>query len=988
MKRSLFFFLIGFISCVGIATEYFVALDGCDESNDGLSRTSAFASVQRGVDALEAGDTLTILAGEYLGNVRRSGLGSLEAETLIRADQPGTVTLRGDVAAPRFRRLEGSRFVYVANFDPDAIVPAINELDTLTIFNRMPNAAELEFMPATFFHDTAAGKLYIVPSDMRPADEHEYSVSVVPTHGIYLSDAKRVVIEGLGVTGFNAMEQLRHPERSSGGVWGIFLADGKECVIRDCRAWLNGWGIGLNSQAPTSGDNVIERCAAWGNTSQFKSGDMGGITGFRVRRDVIRDSVAFLNGQYGINIYGTGTDGGGYGESDVPGNDEANKSRLINNLAWGNPCDLKIKTGVEYFHTIESSIGTGLWSVRPSVVSHSIIGRSSREFSADSINLTEYPDLDLEAEFADPVNFDFRLQSTSQFRGTGPEGSDRGPFPYQANVFFVDPAGDDAADGLSVDNAWRTLTRALKGRQPGDTVYLLEGTYDLPADIEISTTAEPVSVRGRGTDAVAVNGKFDPERQLGLVFERVELAGQVPPLHVGSAGLPIGFHPGQVKSESLRLTHGPEVHSVSATTANIEWMTSLPATCAIAWGPTEECEHRMDFDANYFGSFSLTGLEPGQTYYFRIQSLRIPQAKEEMMDAAPIDLRGKMITFTTASRDQQGTVYYVAPDGNNANSGRSRSSAWRTIQHAANNVGIGDTVMIGGGTYQERVRIRATGAEGAPITFRSIAGEKVVLDGVNKALTGAISATAKSHLRFDGLYFTDFNFFPGHSSTWMLERAAELSFYKGRDIKVTRCFSDGRNGYTARFVDALDVENLLIQNCVTSNKMSGSMMIRHCPDVRIENCVIVRPMISSFHLWNRPHQPAVVRNNIFTDCLQKKAALNTHFMGFSENIENDSNCYFLRFPSDVRQLVRDKTIHEIDPAWVSNYVVADPGFAGDPGVAGNPDDKSGFSPDRLLNPSLAIDFNSFFATNPELLQRGIGLQPEAFADFHFSTTDE
>ncbi|MFA7158024.1 MAG: hypothetical protein WC299_01885 [Kiritimatiellia bacterium] len=31
-----------------------------------------------------------------------------------------------------------------------------------------------------------------------------------------------------------------------------------------------------------------------------------------------------------------------------------------------------------------------------------------------------------------------------------------------------------------------------------------------------------------------------------------------------------------------------------------------------------------------------------------------------------------------------------------------------------------------------------------------------------------------------------------------------------------------------------------------------------------------------------------------------------------------------------------------------------------------------------------VGYNLVFATNPEVVKRGIGLQPEAFRDFHFT----
>ena len=53
------------------AAEYFVNKHGSD-SNTGQGRRAAFLSVQKGLDALRPGDTLTVGPGEYSENVRRA----------------------------------------------------------------------------------------------------------------------------------------------------------------------------------------------------------------------------------------------------------------------------------------------------------------------------------------------------------------------------------------------------------------------------------------------------------------------------------------------------------------------------------------------------------------------------------------------------------------------------------------------------------------------------------------------------------------------------------------------------------------------------------------------------------------------------------------------------------------------------------------------------------------------------------------------------
>jgi hypothetical protein len=503
------------------AVDYYVSTEG-DDLHDGRSRRTAFATIRRGVDALEPGDTLMIAPGEYFGSVERTGLGGGDADTIIRAEIPGTVLMRGDVPLPPLRKVEGTRYTYVTDYDGDA--HTVNELDTLRILEATPDLQELDCAPGTFFYDQPERKLYLSPPDLQPAESRRYTVSATGTHGLYLRDAQRVTVQGLAVLGFNGSDFVPHREGTGGGVWGMYLMNASRCTIQDSYACFNGRGIGSNSSSDDSGDNTIQRCAAWANSSRY-GGPFGGLTIHQPRRDFIRDSVSFLNGHKGVSIRVS---------DEAVQRGEPARSKLVNNLAWGNPIDIRIKAAasghlaernvamqaIEWFrsefNTLASGFGAGHDRLR----------------SENTLLLSAEPQLDVRPEFADPDNFDYRLQATSRFRGRGPDGTDPGAFPYRPNIFYVSPHGNDDSDGLAVANAWRTLRRAVGQLQPGDTLYFLEGTYPdaLPISVrsgETGETGEPIRFRGHGLGQIVIRGEVSIHQSRQIELERLNFAGPV-----------------------------------------------------------------------------------------------------------------------------------------------------------------------------------------------------------------------------------------------------------------------------------------------------------------------------------------------------------------------------------------------------------------------------------------------------------------------------
>jgi hypothetical protein len=1025
--------------------EYFVNKQGSD-TNKGASRRTAFLTIQKGVDALTPGDTLTIGPGEYFENVQRTDLGSPDVDTVVRAEVPGTAVLRGDVPAPEFRKVDGYRFVYAAQFDqaPNAVLEH-HELHTLL---PKANVAELEFDPGFFHYDAGSRTLYISNLDLSAPDEHRYTVAVNGKQGFELTNPRRVIIEGLAAAGF-------YPG------WGINLNAPVSCVVRDCVTFMSVGGIRLGPSGAIGGEggsnNVVEGCVSYGHT-------FGGIVRYGANNDVIRNCHTYRSRRDGHEHFGIMHYAGMTG------------ALLIkNNISWGQNFDYSVKPRAR--ERLENCVALGF--IRNAHMFHNLIGGGNeydrgRAAPADNILFLREEKLDRDFEFADPLNLDFRLQPDSRFRGTAPDGTDRGPYPYKANIFYASPAGDDRADGLSMRTPWRTLGRSLKALRPGDTLYLAEGEYAAAAWNKAGDGKTPIRVCGRGRGTVTIKGRLILTGGAAIVFERlnfsrgaalgdsrdlafknctffgpaggldaqkvkalnvthsvfagvplhlmdtqaVTLSGSIfantgkPAVRLDAAGAirysdynnyqdraqcwevngaawsfadlqrrhdrysqalvptftvekgvprlkngnrfkslgpgstALGIHHEYAATAGALDLVGPFLHSVSDTTANIEWWTSRPATCSLSWGETPEMTntvHRVR-GRERFNTFSLTGLKPGQVYYFRILSADASRGDASLAVLKP---ENAALSFKTAPKAAEPRVYYVAPNGNDRNSGLSRREAFRTVSRAASRVGPGDTVMIAGGEYAETVRIRAAGTRQRPITFRSVPGEKPVFR--NENLSRAFEVVLKPDVRFDGLCFQR----GGFDNQVFVVRQSDR-------VQITRCLNVT--------VAAEQSAGMLVRNCVARGGWTAVALSR-CGDSRVENNVFIMTTLRQLVC----DAPTIVRGNIFCECLRNK----THqtLLELSANVKESNNCFYMRWPEDEKLAINNRTLPEYRIRKGSDAFAANPMMPGTPG--------------RLQGWQQSSDkgFDQFFTTNPQLILRGIGLQPDAFRDLRPAVTN-
>jgi parallel beta-helix repeat protein len=102
----------------------------------------------------------------------------------------------------------------------------------------------------------------------------------------------------------------------------------------------------------------------------------------------------------------------------------------------------------------------------------------------------------------------------------------------------------------------------------------------------------------------------------------------------------------------------------------------------------------------------------------------------------------------------QGTIYYVAPDGNDSNPG-TKAWPWCTIQKAADTMVAGDTVYVRAGTYEEQVIPQHSGSAGNYITYAAYSGETLTIDGNSITLpayeTGLFVVEDTDYIKVSGL---------------------------------------------------------------------------------------------------------------------------------------------------------------------------------------------------------------------------------------------
>lgn len=1011
------------------AAEYFVRLTG-DDANDGRAPARAFRTIGRGVAALKSGDTLTIGPGEYPESVTVRDFGSPDVATVIQAEYPGSVLMRGDREITGFRPLENSRFIHVV--EHRGPVQAVTEVDSLRIYLPAISLRALEFTRGRYYHDAEAGKLYISTGDGRPPAGRPLTVST-RDHGLRFIRAQNIAVDGLMFRGYHSPNLDKATgEQTAAGL--AFLVNSERITVKNCRAFLNTNGI-LFQQSKNS---AVEHCTVYGNGSPFVY-EGGNLVFFSSVDCRISDCDSFRpnNPQAsGIRFYGGASSG-----------------CLIENCRAYDGTAIDLKPILPRSSIVNSYSET---FIHAREVAHNVRGRNHNARNAD--DPTPFTDglaaEELDRRFAAPERHDFRALPGVPEAVNAPVNA--------GDVFFLAPGGDDAADGATPATAWRTW-RNVKS---GSTVYLLPGIHPggriagagvkvisrsavrrATVDGELELTGDDLTLRGIDlTAAVALRGDratveacvfTAPLRLTGRAARLVRNFFAAAPELGGATGyrhsnlfapdLPLPAAPGVADLDTApaappqpgpagagrlpfrnaaafagrgfdglsqgpavpagpppdELT-GPFVYARTATTADIEWWTSAPVTeSLLTYGEDRDCAKRAGGRGRpaTWHSVTITRLTPGREYFCRVGD--------------------RTISFTTLSADAKGRAYHVAVDGDDMASG-SASRPLRTIARAGELAGPGDQIIVRGGVYCEEISIRRGGAPGRPLTIRSAPGEQVFLDGDHLAQR-LLNAPYKHNLVIDGFYLR--NVVNYHS----IESAAML-FRGGGGHTVRRCLYDGRAGahYTPFFIHAHSVRKFTLENSVVVRGFRGARF-KHCPDLLVRNNVWYVNQIKHLQIMNLAGQAASFRNNILVDLVPRKyfepLLEGEDLADFSER----DNCLLLRQDPDKRlfisQLYRDR---KRAPAAFTYRQYLDAAGREDTAVFGNPrlpilpeltlkfDHAAALRPqgDALekqmreaelkYDPTdrryLPLSFRDFFAADPTCRARNIGLETTAFTD--------
>jgi hypothetical protein len=267
-----------------------------------------------------------------------------------------------------------------------------------------------------------------------------------------------------------------------------------------------------------------------------------------------------------------------------------------------------------------------------------------------------------------------------------------------------------------------------------------------------------------------------------------------------------------------------------------------------------------------------------------------------------------------AARIPRGTIYYVAPTGDDDHPGNI-AYPWRTIQKAANTLTAGDTVYIRAGVYGEQVVPQNSGSAGQFITYAAYPGETATIDGSSVILpddlAGLFHISNKSYIRVSGLrvvnagpHANNAGILVNDSSYITVEQnstyntvSSGIGVWGGDHITIDgnivehACTDIWQECLTLASTDVFEIKNNEVFDCqeegidVKDNASNGQVYNNHVHDVGAIGIYI--------DAWDRhTHDIAVFQNRIHHVSEYNGIALASEMGGLLENIAIHNNVVY------------------------------------------------------------------------------------------------
>jgi hypothetical protein len=139
-------------------------------------------------------------------------------------------------------------------------------------------------------------------------------------------------------------------------------------------------------------------------------------------------------------------------------------------------------------------------------------------------------------------------------------------------------------------------------------------------------------------------------------------------------------------------------------------------------------------------------------------------------------------------------LYYVSPSGDDGNAG-TIGSPWRTLQHAADSISVGDVLQVRAGVYRETLQIRKDGRPDLLIQFEAYPGETPVIEGREFGQQTCVSISG-SYVKFKGFEIRN-----GETGLEITGHHIEISSCQIHDFLYGISPHDGAHDFTLRNVD-------------------------------------------------------------------------------------------------------------------------------------------------------------------------------------------